>query len=112
MQDLKESLYNLTLANGKLLSEKYILEKNDEKNKSAINDLRDTFNKARVIFRSEEREIRFNSAIASEIANLKASTGTAPTQKYSQRLVLQGIDLNTQSSTSFDDDKEYSSYVV
>ena len=65
-----------------------------------------------MIFRSEEREIRFNSAIASEIANLKASTGTAPTQKYSQRLVLQGIDLNTQSSTSFDDEKEYSSYVV
>ena len=55
LQDLKESLYNLTLANGKLLSKKYILEKNDEKNKSAINDLRDTFHKARVIFRSEER---------------------------------------------------------
>jgi hypothetical protein len=90
----------------------------DKENNSTINDLRDKLHKAEEDLRSNERESRFEAALAAEIDNLRASSHTASngTHKHSQALVLIGMDQNMQSRTLFDEGKESidrnSAYVV
>merc|ERR1712086_488168 len=97
VQDLTESLEDLRMTNDDLTNKNKFLQANldtaDKENKSIINDLTTKLQKTEKRLRSEERESRFEAAIASEIANLRANI-PAPSngnQKHSHALVLRGI---------------------
>jgi len=108
--DLEESLVDMRVTNDELVSNnKLIQAKLDgtcKDNKRTINDLKSKLEKAEERLRSEDRECRFEAAIASEIANLRANTHTlSGTQNHSQALVLRGIDQNMQHSAVLDEGK-------
>ena len=112
VQDLEESLDDFRMTNDELVNENKLLkaklDTSDKENESTISDLRTKLRKAEERLRSEDRESRFEAAIAAEIANLRANTHTASNgnQKHAQALVLRGIDQNMQPSALFEDGKE------
>merc|ERR1712194_841141 len=112
VQDLTESLEDLRMTNDDLTNKNKFLQANldtaDKENKSIINDLTTKLQKTEKRLRSEERESRFEAAIASEIANLRANI-PAPSngnQKHSHALVLRGIDQNVRPDALCDEGKE------
>jgi chromosome segregation ATPase len=119
---LEESVDDLRRTNDKLLNKNKLLQiKLDsisKENKSTINDLRDKLHKAQDDLRSQERESRFEAALAAEINNLRSTSHATfnDTPKRSQALVLQGMDQNTPSRTLFDEEKKSidlnSAYVI
>jgi len=112
VQDLNDSLDDMRITNDDLANINKLLQANldttDKENKSTINDLTIKLQKAEERLRSDERESRFEAAIASEIANLRANTHASSNgnQKQSHALVLRGIDQNMRPGALFDEGKE------
>jgi len=114
IDDMNVEIDDLTNKNKHLQAS---LDASDKENKSTINDLTVKLQKAEEHLRSKERESRFEAAIASEIANLRANTQTSSNgnQKQAQALVLRGIDQNMRPSALFDESKEIdrnSAYII
>jgi len=112
VQDLRESLDDMRATNEDLANKNELLLTNldtiDKENKSTMEDLSNKLQKAEERLRSKDRESRFEAAIASEIANLRANTAASSNgnQKQSQALVLRGIDQNMRPSTLFEEGKD------
>merc|ERR1712087_485577 len=100
VQDLKDSLDDMRMTNEDLAGEIKLLQgkldTSDKENKSTVEDLSHKLQKAEAQLRLKDRESRFEAAIASEIANLRANTPASSNgnQKESRSLVLRGIDQN------------------
>jgi len=112
VQDLKDSLDNMRMTNDELAKKNKLLQANldtsDKENKFTIDNLTNKLLKAEEGLRSKERESRFEAAIASEIANLRANTPASfnGNQNQSHALVLRGIDQNMRPSALFDEGKD------
>jgi len=105
VQGLEESLDDIRLTNDELQIEvKALRAKFDttvKENETTVDELKAKLQSAEERLRVEERERRFETAIETEIANLKRETTTnsnGNNQRHSQALVLRGIDLNMQPS--------------
>ena len=102
VQDLNESLDDMRMTNDEIERENKALQDKldaaNKENKSTINDLQVKLAQAEERLRSEEREVRFERAMTSEIANLRRETsnGNSSNPRQSQALILRGIDLNMQ----------------
>ena len=112
LEDLQESLDDMRMENVELGNKNKLLrsqiDTSDKENKSTFDELKTKLDKAEEQLRSEERVHRFEAAMASEIANLRASTNTSSngSQKNSEAVVLQGIDQNMQPGALSDEGKE------
>jgi len=103
LQNLEESLDDMRITNDELTSQNKTLQAKldtaDTENKSTIERLQ----KAEERLRSEERESRFESAIALEIANLRASSHATSNQAITLRSenrppVEEGKDIDRNSA--------------
>ena len=113
VQELKRSLDEIRAINEKLTNKntrlQVKLDTMDKEFKSTTNDLNAKLRKTEERLRSKEREGRFEAALASEIANLRASTTRSDSNgyhKHSQALVL--IEQNMQHGTTLSDEEKKS----
>ncbi|KAL9181116.1 hypothetical protein ACHAXT_009921 [Thalassiosira profunda] len=112
LQDLEESLDEMRIANEELEQEntalKAKLDASEKDGKSTIDSLTSKLQKAEEQLRSEDRESRFEVAIAAEIAHLRSSQATTNGNGNGNHhaLVLRGIDENMRPGAFFEESKE------
>jgi hypothetical protein len=113
VQELKRSLDEMRVINEKLTNKNMRLQVKldtmDKEFKSTTNDLNAKLRKTEERLRSMERDGRFEAALASEIANLRANTTRSDSNgyhKHSQALVL--IEKNMQHGTTLSDEEKKS----
>lgn len=110
--ELNESLDDMRMANKDLQEQNKSLQlkidESDKENNALIHNLKDKLHRAESRLRSEERASRFDVALASEIANLRAGgTSLNASQGQSQALVLQEMNKKTDPKLShFEEGKD------